>query len=131
MPDQLEIEVRDTVFDPNVKRSMAKVYVRREEGRPIYKVYIYLEGFDLPYIESVTYTLHETFLHPTRTVRRTPSNPTCNLVIWTWGLFVVKALIVDIKGATYAIEHALTYDKELPSDSDRYFYEDATSLASA
>ena len=130
--NQLDIEVRDTVFDPDVPRSNARVHVAKENGRPIYRVYIYLDGYDLPYIESVTYTLHETFRNPNRTVRRTPSNPKCKLVIWTWGLFVVKATIVDIKGVTHTREHSLTYDRELPPAGDsRYVYEDQSSLASA
>lgn len=129
---QLDLEVRDTVFDPDVARANAKVHVSEEDGRTIFRVYIYLAGYDLPYIESVTYTLHETFVRPNRTVRRTPSNPNCKLAIWTWGLFVVKATIVDVKGFSYSLEHALTYDHELPPAGDsKYLHEDQSSLATA
>jgi len=129
---QLDIEVRDTVFDPDVPRANARVHFYKEDGKTIFKVHLYLQGYDLPYIESVTYTLHETFLRPNRTVRRTPSNPNCKLMIWTWGLFVVKATIVDIKGFNYSLEHALTYDRELPPAGDsKYVHEDESSLAPA
>ena len=128
---QLDIEVRDSVFDPDVPRANFKVHLRKGQRDVKFKVYLYLEGYDLPYIESVTYTLHESFTRPNRTVRRTPSNPTCKLAIWTWGVFLVKATIVDIKGFSYAVEHQMTYDRELPTDGDRYVYEDQPSLAPA
>lgn len=103
----------------------AKVHVREKKGRKYYKVWIYLEGNDLPYVENVTYTLHETFKNPVRTVPRSPSNPNCTLVIWTWGVFLVKATIVDKQGFTYLVNHQLTYDKQFPKDKDKYVREDS------
>lgn len=129
---QLDIEVRDTVFDPALPRSSANVHWDKENGRTIFEVYIYLSGYDVPYIESVTYTLHKTFKQPYRVVRRTPSNPNCKLTIWTWGLFVVKATIVDAKGFTFTLEHELTYDRELPPAGDpRYVRDEDARLVRA
>lgn len=99
--NQLDIEVKDTVFDPNMAQSdlERKVHVRSLSKETFfYKVWLYLEGNDLPYVESVTYTLDETFPDRIRTVARTPSNPNCQLVIWTWGLFMVETVITDKKG---------------------------------
>lgn len=124
--NQLEIEVKDTVFDPNLSQSdpARKVHVRRTEGDTYYyKVWLYLEGNDLPYLDRVTYVLDATFTDRNRTVTRSPSNPNCQLVIWTWGLFTVEAIITDKKDYSYEVEHLLSYDKELPKESDKYVYE--------
>jgi len=127
----LDIEVKDTVFDPDLPRTSAKVHFREKGARTYYKVWLYVEGNDLPYIESVTYTLHETFRNPDRTVRRTPSNPNCQLVIWTWGLFTMKATIVDKKGFRYEVAHELGYDKDLPSENERYEREEEDPSSNA
>ncbi len=125
---ELNVQVKDTVFDPDLPPSAPKkVNVREQEGTTYYKVWIYLGGEDLPYVESVTYTLHETFRNPERTVRLTPSNPNCELVIWTWGVFTVKAKIFDKRGLTFEVSHYLTYDKELPPNDDAYDYGDSSS----
>lgn len=129
--NQLDIEVRDTVLDPDVAPSNATVLLRKEERTVEFRVYLYLEGYDLPYIESVTYTLHQSMSRPNRTVRRTPSNPNCKLAIWTSGVFVVKATIVDVRGSSFTLEHRLTYDQALPSEKDKYVYENQASLAPA
>lgn len=117
--NELDIEVKDTVLDPNLQLSdpSREIHYRQEgEDTYYYKVWLYLEGHDLPYVDSVTYTLDETFPNPSRTVRRTPSNPNCQLVIWTWKLFTVKVTIVDKKGSIYEVTHELSYDRELTDD---------------
>ncbi len=124
-PKQLNIVIRDTIFDPSLPADQAKVHVREKDGKKHYKVWIYLEGNDLPYVESVNYTLHETFKEPVRSVLRSHSNPNCTLVIWTWGVFLVQATIFDKQGFTYLVSHQLTYDKQFPTDKERYLYEDA------
>ena len=131
--NQLDIEVRDSVFDPNVPFTPdCKVHVRKsKDGTHKYKIWLYLDGNDLPYIESVTYTLHKTFRNPNRIVNRSPANRNCQLVIWTWGLFTVKATILDKKGFSYEVTHELSYDKELPSDGNRYVYEEEEPISSS
>lgn len=124
--NQLDLEVKDTIFDPNLSRSdpAAKVHVRKQgKDTYYYKVWLYLEGNDLPYIDYVTYTLDDTFPDPNRTVTRTPSNPNCQLIIWTWGLFKVKTRIFDKRGSAYDVVHQLGYTKQLPEESDKYVYE--------
>lgn len=126
--NQLDIDVKDSVFDPDLPRSSSSnIYFRigKGDGKTYYKVWLYLEGNDLPYIDSVTYTLHESFREPNQTVRRTSSNPNCKFVIWTWGLFTVRATIIDKKGFTYKVRHELRYDNELfPEGDPRYVREE-------
>lgn len=143
MENQLNIKVRDSVFDPDLPKtasSKVRAIKRKRElegsdtteyGRTYYLLWLYLEGGDLPYLESVTYTLHESYKPPTQTVRRTPSNPHCKLAIWAWGLFDVKATLLDKKGFTYGVTHELTFAKELPSEPDRYDYRDDEPNASS
>lgn len=120
--NELDIEVKDTVLDPNLPPSERRIYFRKEGADTYYyKVWLYLEGPDLPFVESVTFTLDETFPNPSRTVRRTPSNPNCQLVIWTWRLFTIKATIIDKKGFAYQVAHELSYNKEL---TKQYAYEE-------
>jgi len=126
------IEVRDSVFDPNLPLFEAipshgpgriiprEVHVRTVQGTTFYKVWIYLDGNDLPFVESVTYVLHRTFPEPYQTVRRTLSNPNCQLVIWTWGVFPIKAIVKDKTGHSREIEHNLSYDRQLREDGIRY-----------
>lgn len=125
---ELNVQVKDTVFDPNLSPSaQKKVHVRKEGKTTYYKVWLYLEGDDVPLVDNVTYTLHETFRNPERKVRLTPSNPNCQLVIWTWGIFTVTAKIMDKRGQTFEVLHRLTYDRELPPNDDAYDYGDEGS----
>jgi transcription initiation factor IIF auxiliary subunit len=130
---ELKVQVKDTVFDPNLARSNTnKIHVRRGKAEtPFYKVWLYLEGADLPLVDRVTYTLHESFRNPNRTVRRTPASPNCQLVIWTWGIFTVKATIADKRGNTYEVSHRLEYENELPSDKSMYDWDDSDSSSRA
>jgi transcription initiation factor IIF auxiliary subunit len=130
LSSELNVQVRDTVFDPNLSPSAAKtVSIQEKEGTTIYKVWLYLAGDDLPLVDSVTYQLHETFQNPSRTVKQTPSNPNCQLVIWTWGVFRVKATILDKRGLTFEVSYYLKYDKELPTDEEAYINEDRSDRA--
>ena len=125
MERPLRIEVKDSVIDPNLPASAPKkVYYREgDDGRALYKVWVYLLGDDLPYVQSVTYTLHPTFGNPVRHLSRTPSNPNCQLVIWTWGLFDLKATIEDKMGSVYEVVHSLTYDRQLTQEKAEYVRE--------
>jgi hypothetical protein len=124
MDRKFEIDVVDTVFDPNASAdSPRKVYVRRSTPRPLYKVWLYLSGYELPIVQSVTYILHPTFPDPIREVTRTLSNPNCQLVIWTWGLFEIIATIKDKSDRIEKVQHRLGYDKELKRSGISYVYE--------
>ncbi len=86
--------------------------MRQGTKQPAYRVFLYVEGSDLPYVKSVTYHLHETFRNNVRKVQRTPSNPNCQLVIWTWGLFEMRVVVEDKFGQTKSYNHLLTYDRD-------------------
>lgn len=108
----LKIEVVDTAIDPKAPRAR-EVRRRQNEGqRPLYKVWIYLKGKDLAFVDSVTYTLHKSFGTPVRTVQRSLRNPNCQLIIWTWGVFNVGVSIRDKSGNLYQLVHELAYDSE-------------------
>ncbi|MDZ7290741.1 MAG: hypothetical protein ONB44_18565 [candidate division KSB1 bacterium] len=108
---RLDVQVKDTVFDPG--SSQKKVYYKTDGQTTWYKVWIFLEGLDLPYVMGVTYRLHSSFPDPNRHVKRTVTNPNCQLVLWTWGLFEIKALVEDKNGRTHELVYELQYDKEL------------------
>ena len=112
MQSSLNIRVRDSVFEPGAKGG--QVQVRSGEGkRPRYRVNLFLEGEDLPYVRQVTYVLHPTFKVRESTVRRLASNPNCKLTIWTWGLFSIEAIVKDKRGKSYRLQHTMAYDAEL------------------
>jgi hypothetical protein len=111
-PTSLNVGVCDSALDPNERVPTVNVQRRGTEA-PLYRVRLYLVGDGLPFVQAVTYHLHETFDPPVRYVERTVENPNCELVIWTWGIFPVLAEIRDKRGAVYEVQHALTYGAEL------------------
>lgn len=134
----LNLDLRDSVFDPEIHgpnpkdprvppNAPLKVHVRTRGPKPLYKVWLFLYGDDLPHVESVTYTLHPTFSNPVRAVRRTLANPNCQLIIWTWGLFEINATIQDKMGTRYEISHNLKYDELLSLPGIEYVREDDKS----
>jgi len=127
--NELKLEVKDTVFNPGLSREDPnnKVNVRQEGDVYYYKVWLYLDGYDLPYVDSVTYTLDSSFSEPNQTVRRTLTNPNCQLTIWTWGLFTVVATIIDKKGYKYQVSHQLSYKEQLPPEESKYDFVTAES----
>src|SRR5258706_6577112 len=112
MMQALQVEVKDSAYDPDATEQ--KILVRKgTDGRTLFRVFLFLAGPDLPFVESVTYILHPTFPDPSRTVPRTPSNPNCKLEIWTWGGFDVNAVIVDKSGFSFRLTHTLQYDLQV------------------
>jgi transcription initiation factor IIF auxiliary subunit len=111
MDRRLDLKVRDTVFEPG--SASKKAYYKMSGKTALYKIWLFLDGDDLPYVSSVTYKLHETFPNPVQTVRRTLSNPNCQLTIWTWGLFRIKALLEEKSGVIRELDYHLQYDREL------------------
>lgn len=107
------VEVKDSIIDPDSTDRTARVRNPKSDT-PLYRVFVYLDGVGLPYVNAVTYVLHPTFKDPTRQVLRTPSNPRCKLEIWTWGLFRVQAIVTDREGNMVTLTHDLQYSKEFP-----------------
>lgn len=114
----IRVELKDSLFDPagysgDALNKIARV--REEAGRRLYQVWIFLDGNDLPYVERVTYRLPASAFpgNSTRQVSRTPTNPTCSLIVWTWGVFEVRAEILDKQGNIFEATHALTFEAQL------------------
>ena len=123
---ELNVSVRDSVFDPNSRPPSGggTVQIKSKGSRTLYKVWIYLEGGDLPYVRSVRYELHPTFKNRFRTVERDLYNQNCQLIIWTWGLFDVRAEITDKTGNVYEVMHSLSYDRQLKAAGIEFKEED-------
>ena len=120
---EINLEVKSSVFNPALPKDdpRNKVSYRQEGDVYYYKVWLWVEGYDLPYVDSVTYSLDpSSFPEPDQIVPRTVANPNCQLTIWTWGLFTVVATIIDKKSNKYQVSHQLNYKEELPSDKDKY-----------
>ena len=113
------LKLIDTPFDPSQNEKV--VLVRQPKGQnPLYQVWLYLEGSDLAYVDSVTYHLHPTFPQPMQRVIRSVTNPLCSLSIWTWGIFTVRAVVADKRGGSFEIEHYLSYNKKLNEPDVRF-----------
>ncbi len=121
------LDVKDSIFDPNCTDEKQKYIAhfkkhalsKKDESKKdktFYKVWLYLEGPDLPFVKSVKYYLHKSFPNPVKMVERKASNSNCALVLWTWGFFTVKVEIEDMKGRVITMEHYLNYGNELKSD---------------
>ncbi|CAM1368271.1 hypothetical protein TPENAI_60393 [Tenacibaculum litopenaei] len=111
-----DVKISDSLFNPE-DRDQLKVrkahYRKGKSGRNLYKVYLYLEGNDVPFIKKATYTLHQSFNNRVRVIERRPQNPYCKLVLWTWGLFYVKIELEDINGQRLELNHFLTYGEQI------------------
>ena len=106
-----DLQVRSSCFDPD--STQGRIQVREQGDAPLYRVFLFLAGRDLPYVESVTYVLHPTFPNPRRTVRRTPTNPLCKLEAWAWGEFAMTSEIVLKTGDTVAVGHQFAFSDEV------------------
>ncbi len=109
-----KLQIRDSIFDPD-SPDRSPQWRNPNSDKPLYRVFLSLDGPGLPYVNAVTYILHPTFKEPTRQVARTPSNPRCKLEIWTWGLFRIQAIVTDRDGNMFTLTHELQYDKEFPA----------------
>ncbi|MDC8002932.1 hypothetical protein POV27_02655 [Aureisphaera galaxeae] len=111
------LRVKDTLEDFDDSNESDQTVFYRETSKSkkkLYKVRIYLEGRDLPYVKQVKYTLHSTFgKNRVKIVRRRPSNLDCGLLIWTWGIFTVQVEIEDVKGRVTELDHYLTFGNQL------------------
>ncbi len=108
-----KLELKDSLFDPDSPDQTPRWRNPRSD-KPLYRVFLYLDGPGLPYVNAVTYVLHPTFKEPTRQVFRTYANPHCKLELWTWGLFRVQAIVTDRDGNMLTLTHNLQYSSEFP-----------------
>lgn len=121
--ERLDLRIIDTVFNPDIygveefpvipADKTLNVHINSSGKSPLYKVWLFLSGNDLPYVENTTYELHKTFKNPFRRIERNLNNLDCRLTIWTWGIFEIKATILHKSGRTYSISHYLNYGRLL------------------
>lgn len=111
---QLALTFQDAAFAPD-DGDRKRIYVTRAQGgaTALYRVFLYLDGPDLPFVDRVLYTLHETFEPRVREVRRTIDNGSCRLEIWTWGTFEASAEVFCKDGRHGRLSHALRWDEDL------------------
>jgi len=112
--DDLQIEIKDSLFDPD-QREGKMGFKRSSSSKNLYKVWIYLDGRDIGLVDKVTYKLHPSFRKPIHHIRRDSANSLFKLPIWTWGIFHVYAEVKTIDGGRYNLAHKLEYFKDLPS----------------
>lgn len=111
------IQVQDSAIDLVSASSSEKlVHYKMVDGREHYKVWLFLTGPRVPFVDVVTYTLHPSFDQPVREVPRTAANPNCTLILWTWGTFEVKVQVRGKQGELAEFTHTMRYDDdfELP-----------------
>lgn len=120
MSQTLEIVVRDSLFDPSGETRSPERRIS-PDGKPLYKVHIFLDGMGLLYVRRATFVLHETFPQPIREVPRTASNPNCRLTIWSWGIFDVRVIVEDKSSRKYEFVHRLTYGEEISRTPESQF----------
>lgn len=117
-PSKLKIAMVDTAFDPHSAPMSddARVVLFKKSGdRDFYKVWLYLDGPDVPFVQAVTYELHPSFRQRIHTVSRTAANQDCALIIWTWGTFEVKATVRTKSNGVTVLTHMLSYDRDFKS----------------
>lgn len=90
---KLNVDVRYSAVDPEDEL----VYVKKisPNGKPHFRVRIFLEGPDANNVQKVIYTLHPTFPKPRREIT---DSPRFELTIWTWGIFDLPVEIYDKQG---------------------------------
>lgn len=116
--NRLDISLSDSLFDPDSPAEGQSISYKGDPDRPHYKVYIHLAGRDLAFVDKVTYKLHESFKRDTVSVSRSPRNPKCKLVIWTWGIFTIEATVYTIDGNTIRLKHPMKYDEDINKGYD-------------
>ncbi|MGH7829577.1 MAG: pYEATS domain-containing protein [Candidatus Binatia bacterium] len=105
-----DLQVHVSCFDPDSNKQRIRV----REGNPsVYRVFLFLAGRDLPYVDSATYVLHPTFKNPRRTVRRTPSNPHCKLETWAWGEFPMETEVRLKTGDFEVFHHIFEFSRDI------------------
>jgi hypothetical protein len=111
--NRLDIQLADSLFDPDSTEENQSISYKGNPDQPHYKVFIHLTGRDLAFVDKVTYKLHKSFKRDTVPVSRSPRNPNCKLVIWTWGIFTIEATVSTIDGDIIRLKHPMKYDKDI------------------
>jgi len=119
--DSSSLVIKDSLIDPNIYSApnIEIPYFRNDEDYR-YKVWIYLEGPQIFFIDYVIYTLPSSFNITNKTVSRSLTNPNCSFFIWTNGVFNVQATIFLKSGELITTEHYLSFDRDIQADNLKF-----------
>lgn len=113
----MDIYIKDSLFDPEsiIKRDRNNIEEKLIGNIYYYKVWIYITGKDIVYVDNVRYTLHSSFgdNERIRIYDRKPSNQYCKFFIETFGVFDINVEIKLKNGRLLKKSHRLSYDREL------------------
>jgi transcription initiation factor IIF auxiliary subunit len=107
--------IKDSLFDPSIENDNQVSFYQDQYKRIRYKVWLYIEGPRISYVDYVVYKLHSSFKESERKVERSIVNPNCKLAIWTWGIFNIKVNIFLKNGEVLEAEHYLTFNNQFKS----------------
>src|SRR5882724_5723359 len=96
-PPGLRVEIKDYPFDPRSPNSPV-VESKKVGERQLYHVYIRLEGPDLPLVKMVNYFFDSSVSPQHLTVMKGYDNPDCLVDMWLWGVFLMSATVIDVRG---------------------------------
>lgn len=106
----LNVEIKDYPFNP---RGGTRVVGTKPgpDGHPLYRVFLRLEGPDLPLVKSAVYVFDSSVSPREVTIPRSETSPDCLYEVWLWGKFEVNGYVIDVKDQTYPLSpHYLDYD---------------------
>jgi hypothetical protein len=98
------LEIRDSLFDPDTKGRGA------ERKGHLSRVFLFLSGQRLPFVQGVTYFLPSSFDQTVRTVLRRPMNPHCKLEIWVSKTFTLTAIVTYKSGEQLRLRHSVRHN---------------------
>ncbi len=102
------IQIVTEAVDP-VKRCV--YYTRDKEGHQVFKIRVYVTGADIQKVKSVKYSLHQTFEKPEHISTDAASN--FEMIMWSWGRFVMPITITTIDGNEYEYMYPFTFRSQL------------------
>jgi hypothetical protein len=117
---EFQVEVKDTAVEAD-PAGQKFIRYRTQGSTDFFRVRIYLDGPQLPFVRVATYVLPpDQFPDSVQRVERSPRNPNCEFIIWTWGVFDVGVTLQDAEGRVYDLTHRLTYDRDVKTEGIRF-----------
>jgi hypothetical protein len=114
----MELRIVDSAIDPDHPHDAQAChehvvrYRKIDGGKFSYRVFVWLDGPDLPFVDRVRWELHESFPQRHVEVARSFANQRCKLTLWTWGLFEIRAKVILKDRRELELTHMLAYDRE-------------------
>jgi hypothetical protein len=112
----MQISIWDSLIDPDGDPLMPVPYRPTPDGSAAwYRVYIYLRGPDVPFVDSVEYLLPPGFAHRRKRVGATYTNPFFKTVIeTTTSRFEIFANVwINSLPRPFRLRHVMRFDGEM------------------